>query len=219
MLKPAHQKFCTITHEGSIYTFHNFRDFHRTAANEDLQKPHRIEETIDSKKLIGVNMYICPFAFYDIVGHTIIEFVLQDKKTICLTVEGEQYIGKDYSFWTALYPGYRIRYIRGSTNDIVGLRTRTRKNRIIKYPLHLDRSIVQDLFNDFVQETNYTKNHDLPYDLISNNCTSSLRKVAQKSLSIPKMHRSLVFNRFLPRFLHKLHILKLSEREIIQAGK
>jgi len=56
-------------------------------------------------------MYICPFAFYDMVGHTIIEFAFEDKKTICLTVEGEQYIGKDYSFWTALYPGYRLRYV------------------------------------------------------------------------------------------------------------
>lgn len=216
MLKPWHQKFCTITKKGSIYSFHNFRDFHRNTNNEDIQKPHRTEEQVDLKKILWVYMYICPFAFYDMVGHTIMEFVFEDKKSVCLTVEGEQYIGKEYSFWTALYPGYRIRYIWWSQKDVIGLRTQRRGDRLIKYPLHIEKKILQKLFSDLVEETNYSKNHNLPYGLIANNCTSSIWNIARKSLPIPKTHRSLIFNKFLPAFLHRLGIIKLREKEIIR---
>lgn len=218
-LKPGHQKFCTITKKGSIYTFHNFRDFHRNTNNEDIQKPHRTEEQVDLKKISWVYMYICPFAFYDMVGHTIMEFIFEDKKTVCLTVEGEQYIGKDYSFWTALYPGYRLRYIRGSLQDIIGLRKNIRKDTLSKYPLHMDKQTLQTLFEDLIQATNYSKNHELPYGLIANNCTSSIWNIARKSLPIPKTHRSLIFNKFLPAFLHRLGIIKLGEKEIIREKK
>ncbi|HCB51991.1 TPA: hypothetical protein DEP21_05535 [Patescibacteria group bacterium] len=59
-----------------------------------------------------MNIYICPFMWHNWIGHTIIEFLFTDNKTICLTVESELQILKQYSIIKGFFPGYRIRYIR-----------------------------------------------------------------------------------------------------------
>lgn len=213
MLKPWFQKFCSITHVWSIYTFHNFRDFQWTTEWAE-QKQHRITKDIDVQKITGLNMYICPFAFYDLIGHTFLEFKLNNEENFCLSVEGQQKIGEDYSFWKAIWPGYRTRFLRGTPQDIIGLRI-LRKERLIKYPLHLKLTNIKTLFDDLVQATNDSKNHDQKYGMIFNNCASSLWKIARKHLPLSKWHFGLLFNRFLPRFLSKLGVVKLEERRKI----
>ena len=118
---------------------------------------------------------------------------------------------------TAIYPGYRIRFVRGTEQDIINLRTQLRGDKIYRYPLHLEPEIIQNLFREYVEETNKSKNHHEPYGLIFNNCTSALWSIARRQLPISRRHIGLVFNKFLPKYLHKLGIVKLKER--VMMGK
>lgn len=111
MIKPAYHRHCHITHTGSLYTFENFRDFLRTSEDID-QLQTRTTETVDINKLIGLDMYICPFALRNMVGHTIISFSFSDGKKICLSVEAQIKLHKQYSIVHGLFFGYRSRFIR-----------------------------------------------------------------------------------------------------------
>ena len=170
MLKSGYQKYSHITKQGSYYTFHNFRDFRRTSEGSD-QKQNRREETIDLEKLTSLDMYICPFMFYNLIGHTILTFGFSDGKRVCLTVESELKIDEEYHIFKGIYPGYRIRYIRGTEKDFLNLRI-FRHEQPYQYPVHLDTSNIKNLFIDMVRETNKAESKPEQYNLIFNNCTS-----------------------------------------------
>lgn len=113
-----------------------------------------------------------------------------------------------------VYPWYKIRYIRWTEQDIIRLRF-FRKEKVYRYPLHVNKSIMETLFLAFVKETNKAEKEGEPYNLLSNNCTSGLRSTAKKYLPIPRRHYSLLFNAFLPKFLKKIGILNPSEKKRI----
>jgi hypothetical protein len=154
----------------------------------------------------------------NIIGHSILGFGCQDGTKVFLSIEGEQEQGKSYSFWRAIYPGYRIRYIWGSERDIIGLRTKLRKETTYRYPLHIQPEIIQQIFQDLVIETNLAKTNTKSYGLIFHNCTSSLRSAASKHIPMKKRHLGLIFNTLLPKYLQKLQVLKLAEKERIDQG-
>lgn len=60
MHKIGDNKYCTITHTDTQYTFHNLRDFQRT--HEDYQQEqHWITDTFDVSKIERVDLIISPF--------------------------------------------------------------------------------------------------------------------------------------------------------------
>ena len=160
-------------------------------------------------------MYISPFALHNLIGHTILSFGFSNGKKICLTVESELKLHEEYNIFKGFFPGYRMRYIRGSETDILNLRI-FRKEHLHGYPLHLNTSTIQKLFLDLVKKTNQAETQYIQYNILFNNCTSALRNTAKKHLSIPKRHYSLLFNAFLPKFLHKFGVVKVNEKKIFK---
>jgi len=214
MIKPGQQKFCQISQEWDFLKFHNLRDFRWTSEWID-QKQNRIEKIFELNKIKSLDLYISPFAFHNWIWHTILGFNFSDDKKIYLSVEWQLDIGEKYSFWKAIWPWYRIRYIRWTEKDIIWLRAEFWKEKIYKYPLHISIDMIKSLFLWFVWKTNESKNHTEHYGLIANNCTSSLWITAKQHLNMKKWHWGLVFNKFLPKFLNKLDILNLNEKERI----
>ncbi len=214
MLKPWFQQICTVKKEWSVYTFHNLRDFHRTTQGAG-QKQNWIEKSFDSSKIDKVWVYFNPFAFHNRIGHTFLEFWFSDGQKLCVSAEGEQKLGESYSVIKSIRPWYRIRYLRWTHADTIGLRF-NRKDKLYVYPMYMSKEHIQQLFRDLVEETNKTGKHNEPYWLLFNNCTSWLRMVARKHLPIPKWNIWLLFNKFLPKMLHKLDVLKLSERKRVR---
>jgi hypothetical protein len=210
MIKPAYQKHCHITKKWDLYTFENFRDFSRTSEDVD-QIQNRITETINITKIVGIDMYICPFALRNMIGHTMISFRCSDGKKICLSVEAEIKLHKQYSIAHWLFWGYRSRYIRGTERDILNLRI-FRNEKVYKYPIHISKQHIKELFLDITRESNRTESWYINYNLFSNNCTSWLWEIARRHFKIEKRHYSLLINSLLPKYLHKLGVVKISEK-------
>jgi len=212
MIKPAYQKHCHITKKWDLYTFENFRDFLRTSEDLD-QVQNRTTETINITKIIGLDMYICPFALRNMIGHTMISFRCSDGKQICLSVEAEIKLHKQYGLFQGFLFGYRSRYIRGTERDILNLRV-FRHEKVYKYPIHISTEHIKELFLDIVKLGNKAESWRLNYNIFSNNCTTWLWRIARKHFSIHKRHYSLFINSLLPKYLHKLGVVKISEKEL-----
>lgn len=214
MIKPGHQKFSRATQKWNTYTFHNLRDFSRTSEDNN-QKQNWIRKDISINKINSLTMYINPFALNNMVGHTILCFGFSDWKEICLSVEWEQKIGKNYSFLRAFFFGYRVKYVRWTKKDTLNLRTKLRKDPIFGYPIHINNNQIKILLKDLIQETNASKNTYKKYTVFNNNCTSAVRNIARKHFPIPKRHYSLLLASFLPKFLEKLGVLDRKEKQKI----
>lgn len=122
--------------------------------SEDLdQIQNRTTETINITKIIGLDMYICPFALRNMIGHTMISFRCSDGKNICLSVEAEIKLHKQYKLFQGFLLGYRSRYIRGTERDILNLRI-FRHEKVYKYPIHISTEHIKELFLDIVKLSN-----------------------------------------------------------------
>jgi hypothetical protein len=217
MIKPGYAENCWISHKGNLYTFHNFRDFTRTSEGND-QKQNWIQETVDLKKLVWLDMFICPFMFKNRIAHTIVRFNFSDGKHTCLSVESQLNIWEEYNFLKQIIHGYRIRYLRWTDRDMLNLRT-FRHEKAYEYPVHLNSTAIKNLFIDLIQETNSVESKRQKYNLFKNNCTTWLRKVARHHLQIPKWNYSLLFGWYLPKFLHDLGVIKLWEKKLVKKIK
>lgn len=213
MIKPGYQRHCQISQQWNTYTFHNFRDFSWTSEWID-QKQDRKNIEINIDELQKIYLVISPFALHNLIGHTMIGFELQNKTRIYLSIEAKINIGKQYSLIHGLLLWYRTRYIWWSAKDILWLRL-FRQETIYEYPLQLTKQNIRALFKDFTDETNKIESHPTQYNIFTNNCTSSLRKVARKHFPMTKRHYSLLLDAFLPKHLHSLWVLKLSEKKQI----
>lgn len=147
-------------------------------------------------------MILVPFAWHNLVAHTILTFHFSDGKKVSLSVEAQLKEGRTYSFRKATFLGYRNLYIRATEADHLGLR-RLRKDHPVRYPLHLPQSRLQGLFKELVEKTNEVAHTHERYALLRNNCTSALRDVARHYFPLPRRHRTLIFAPRLPYFLKK----------------
>ena len=101
---------------------------------------------------------------------------------------------------------------------MLGLRI-FRNEKAYQYPVHLNTASIKKLFVDLTKETNIVESKPQRYNLINNNCTSGLRKVAREHLKIPRWNYSLVFGWYLPKFLHDLGVIKLWEKKLVKKVK
>lgn len=211
MHKIGHNKYCQVTHEGTLYTFHNLRDF-RWTREDYTQEQHWVTDTFDVSALKSVDMIIAPFSWRHVLAHTMLTFHFTDKKQVTLSVEAQLEQGKEYGFWKATFLGYHNLYIWGTESDHVGLR-HVRGESPFCYPLHLPKDRLENLFKQLVHKTNDSHAKHERYALLRNNCTSALWDSARHFFPLPRWHRTLLFAPRLPYFLKKKWALKLTERK------
>lgn len=129
-------------------------------------------------------------------------FYFSDNKSVTLSVEAQLEQGKEYNFRKATFRGYYNLYIRGTEKDHLGLR-KLRHEHPIRYPLHLDKVRLKEMFKAFIHHTNIVHEKHERYALLWNNCTSALWDTARKFFPLPRRHRTVMFAPWLPHFLKK----------------
>lgn len=219
VLKPHYQKKCYITQDDtSTYTFKNIRDFSWSSEWQD-QKQHWITETFHIDKIKKVYFLYAPFGPKNMIWHSMISFHFIDGKNICLSVEAPLYQWENYSFFKAFFGFYDIMYIWWTEQDHVSLRTKIRGDSIQKYLIDISNKHSKQLFVALIQATQKVVNKKTPYNLIWNNCMTSIWQIASTRFNLPRWNMALLFARFTPKFLHKLDLVNVKGKRILREKK
>lgn len=158
---------------GDRVTFHQFRNFDYT---RDGQVTERWEtRSVHLSNLRGADLFLDAFGGA-LIAHPIASFDFGPEGRVALSVETRRERGESFSVFGGLYKKFELQYLFGSEEDFVRVRTNVRHEPVYLYKIGGSYDRVTDFFLDSVAAQNRLRDQPKFYNVISANCTTSLRQ-------------------------------------------
>lgn len=161
--------------EGDRVRITGFRNFdHHT--REDFTERWEAREVALSK-LVAVDLLLSYWTPEPgNMAHTFLSFVFEDAPPVCISVEARKERGEVYRAVRSMFKHYELAYVVGDERDIVRVRTDIRGEKVFLYRLQLTPLAMRRLFLDYLAGMNELAARPQFYHLLSNNCTTNIRK-------------------------------------------
>ena len=182
--------------EGDKVTFHNYRHF---AYVDGEEIPKWESRTFHLSNLKGADLFFDAFGG-DLLAHPIISFDFGDEGNVCLSVETRREVHESFSALGGLYKMFELQYIFGEESDFIGVRTRVRNEPVYLYRFRTSRERVEETLMESIQTHNELKDKPRFYNVLTSNCTTSLRAQTPSEMRAKFDWRMLV-NGYLDQYL------------------
>ncbi|MFC4991892.1 DUF4105 domain-containing protein [Rubritalea tangerina] len=189
----------TVSVDGDVITFHNFRDFDYTRDGEVT--PRWVTRKVHYSKLQGLDIFHDRF-LGNLMAHPILSFDFGDDGHICLSIETRREKGETFSPFGGLYKMFELQYIFASEEDAVRVRTNIREEPVYLYRSAIPLEEVQQLFLSSIDVQNHLAEHPQFYNVVNANCTTSIRNQIPEDRRSPFDIRMLV-NGLLDQYLYQ----------------
>jgi hypothetical protein len=157
--------------DGDRYTFHNFRNFDWHLDGTTTERWE--SRTVHLSKLQAVDYFHNPFAG-DFMAHPILSYDFGEDGRIALSIETRREAGEEFSLVGGLYKHTELQYLFGDERDFIRTRTNIRDEPMHLYRADFQRQRVVDSFVESVAAQNRLAKCPRFYNLVTNNCTTSL---------------------------------------------
>ncbi len=164
-----------FTLAGDALTVKNLRDFHYRS-EEDYDVRYRCE-TYDLNQLTGVDLGECHWDGMEAICHTMLSFSFADGKRLVVSAETRLPEGVKQDSIGGIYKLYGLLYVFGSEEDIFALRTNHRHEDLTLYPLKVTPEQARRLLLAYVHLAQETEARQLPYNTVTDNCSSGLVRI------------------------------------------
>ncbi len=174
--------------DGDTVMFHNFRNFDYAPGGEVTERWET--RTVDLSNLRALDVFLDKFGG-DLIAHPIASFDFGPDGFVALSVETRREKGESYSEFGGLYKMFELQYVFGDERDLVRVRTNVRKEPVYLYRVKIPPERLHQRFHDCVKVLNEL--HDRPrfYNVLTANCTTSLRAQTPKGRRMPFDSRML----------------------------
>lgn len=203
--KEEYSRLASVNFEGSSVTINNFRRA-RYAANAAPLSIVWTTRQVNLDNLKNVWFGISVFAPAGI-AHTFLSFDFGDDDPIVISVEARQRPGQRYNPFTGLLKRFHITYIIGDEEDILGVRTYSKRNEIHFQPLTFPPDRTRRLFLDMMGRANDLVSTPRFYNTLAANCIISLTQETE----VPRWQRHLdwrlILSGFSDRVAHEYGVL------------
>jgi hypothetical protein len=168
---------------GDDITLHNVRNFsYRT--DTDFT-PAWETRKVRLSQLTGIDMAInywgSPW-----MAHPIVSFQFADAPSVCFSIEIRKTVGQSYSPIGGLYRQYELIYLVADERDVIRLRTNYRKGEdVYLYRLTLPVEKARERFLEYLNAINQLREQPRWYNVITTNCTTSIRTQRPSYQRIP----------------------------------
>ena len=216
VFRPSHDRDWELGHEqlpNIIYssdsgevTIENFRNFSwLEEGGADVKYETR---TFDLDTITGVDVFISHFADFEGMAHIFLSFGFEDDSQAVVSLETRRESDESFSPVLGLLRQFEIIYVVGSEEDIVGVRTGPRDERVYLYPTKATAEQARKLFNLLAEDINDVYNKPRMYNTLTHNCTNELtRPVEQMSdVKFPLTWKTILPGYF-DEVLHELELI------------
>lgn len=219
LFQPSHDRSWELGHEqlphivysatSSMVTIENYRDFNWTGVKEaDVVYT---TETFDLNKMTGVDVFISHFADFEGMAHIFLSFGFSDGKHAVVSLETRRESDEKFSPLLGMLRQFEIIYVVGSEEDIVGVRTGHRKERVYVYPTKATPEQARTLFNLIAKDVNDVYETPRMYNTLVHNCTNELTRPVEKMSDV---NFPITWKTILPGFFDEvLYEMKLIDTE------
>ena len=216
--KPSHnrdwelgqEKLPQILLEGDEILVKNLRDFHWTGPFE--AQPNYIDAKYFLDQMQTVDVVISHFDEFEGLAHIFLSFGFSDGRHISISLETRREVGEKFSPWLGILRQFEIIYVVGTDNDLLGVRTGPREERVYIYPTLASPQQVRDLFGKLAQDINAVYEEPIFYNTLTQNCTNRLtRRVEEISdVRFPLTYKSILPGYF-DEVLYDMRIIRTRE--------
>lgn len=166
----------------SLVTIDNYRNFKWTGPKE-AEVNYEIQ-TFDLDKLQTVDFFISHFSDFEGLAHVFLSFGFNDGKHVVVSLETRREKGEEFSPLLGVLRQYEIIYVVGSENDVVGVRTGPRDERVYLYGSKITAEQAKNIFGELARKINDIYEHPRVYNTLTHNCVNELTRAIEKTTGI-----------------------------------
>ncbi len=190
VFRPSHDRVWELGQEklphflvsGDSVTIENFRNFDwREDKSADIRYETR---DFDLSMIETVDVFISHFDDFEGLAHIFLSFGFSDGRHVVVSFETRREKGETFSPWWGLLRQFETIYVVGSEEDIVGLRTDVRDERVYLYPTKASSGQVRELFLRVVSDINAIYEKPRMYNTLTHNCTNALTRRVEDISSV-----------------------------------
>ena len=164
-----------VDFEEDIVKIKNIRDFNWRSTRDFDER--WIDQEYDLREVTGIWLTL---EYFDPkrrqMAHTILSFEFSDNRRLACSIEVRREEGERYNPIQGLFRQYELIYVWGTERDIIGVRTRCRKNSVT----HLFKAVVlgegneRRMLESYLTRTNNLVKQPEWYNTITNTCTTNI---------------------------------------------
>ncbi len=169
------KRMATVKFDGEEVTISNVRDFEwRSSRDFDERWVEMKINLNDVSKIWFVLEYFDPSRRQ--MAHTIMSFEMKDGTRVACSIEVRREKGERYHPLKGLFRQYELIYVWATERDVIGVRTRCRKNSVT----HLFEAVVlgpgneRRMLESYLRRTNKLSQDPEWYNTITNTCTTNI---------------------------------------------
>jgi hypothetical protein len=164
------------TFAGDAVTIHHIRN--NEYRSETDFTPRYYDKTFELSKLRTVDLFLSYWG-PTLIAHTIMSFGFEGGEYVAMSIETRKEKNEEYSSVRGFFKQYELIYIVGDERDLVRLRTNYRGEDVYLYRLNGPREVARRLFLEYLQDINQLSEHPAWYNALTENCTTSIYRLAR----------------------------------------
>ena len=197
--QPEFRRTGRVEREGDRLVFHNVRNFEWHDGGRFTERwetrTHRLS------KLQGIDYFHDAFGG-KLLAHPILSFDFGDEGRLCLSIETRRETTEAFSTFGGLYKMFELQYLFGTEEDFIRVRTNFRHEPVYLYRVKVTQARAAEILLESIGVQNALHDHPRFYNVLTANCTTSLR--AQR----PAPEREafdwrMIVNGYLDRYVHE----------------
>jgi len=164
------------TFAGDSVTIHHIRN--NEYRSETDFTPQYYDRTFQVSKLQTVDLFLSYWG-PTLIAHTIMSFGFEGDEYVAMSIETRKEKDEGYSAIQGFFKQYELIYIVGDERDLVRLRTNYRGEDVYLYRLNGPREVARRVFLEYLQDINQLSAHPAWYNALTENCTTSIYRLAR----------------------------------------
>ena len=161
-----------VERNGDELTFHNFRNFDYRPDGKVIERWET--RTVRLDNLRALDVFLDKFGG-ELIAHPIVSFDFGPDGFVALSVETRREEGESYSEFGGLYKMFELQYLFGDERDLIRVRTNVRDEPVYLYRIKMPADRLRQRFEDCVKVLNELHERPRFYNVLTANCTTSLR--------------------------------------------
>lgn len=201
--QPDVARLASATIDGDRITIHNIRDFEYRS--EFDYTPRYYDKTFDLRELDEVDL-IAVYWMGDAIAHIMLSFGFAGRDYVTMSIETRKEVGESYDTIRGFFRQYELIYVVGDERDLIGLRTRYRKNPpedVYLYRTKTSAENARRLFLDYLREINALNERPAFYNTGTTNCTTNIYRHTKVNPGPHRFSWKILLSGYAPEYVYE----------------